>query len=199
MESACRGLRLLFGALCICWCASTSAYTIGLAPTTSTHPLNGQFSVDIVLTGLEAEGQILSTYDFTVGFDPLLLQFTTAHEGGALGGGSFFDFSPDLGSVNLFAFAALSDAELEAQQGDFLTLATLSFRGIGLGTTPLAFSELNALGGAQFLNITTNLLDLPHIVGGALATIVPNAVPEPGTVLLLALVLPLLAVKRRRR
>ena len=48
---------------------------------------------------------------------------------------------------------------------------------------------------------TADLLALQHTVGTASATVVANAVPEPGTLLLLALALPLLAaqVKRRRR
>lgn len=207
MERMCTRLRLLLGALCLGWCASASAYFIGLSPNTSTLSLNSPFSVDIVLTGLQTDGQILSTYDLTLGYDFALLQFVNAQGSGALGGGSLFLLTPGAGFVNLFELSALTDAQLAAQQSDFLTLATLSFRGIGVGTSPLAFSNPFALGGAQFLNPlsgqmeTTDLLALTHSVGAASATVTANAVAEPGTLLLLALALPLLAarVKRRRR
>jgi hypothetical protein len=197
-------LRLILcGALCIFWCATASAYSIGFSPNTSSHPLNGLFSVDVVVSGLETDGQILSVYDLTVGFDLTLLQFVNAQENGALGSGSLFLFTPGAGFVNLFELSALLDAQLAALQGDFFTIATLSFIGIDTGTSPLALN-IFALGGAQFLNPvsgqleTTDLLALPHTVGSATVTIVPNGAPEPGTHLLLALALPLLAARVRR-
>jgi hypothetical protein len=75
MRRRCLRLRCFFGALCLCWCTSAASYFIGLSPAAGTHFIGSGFTVDIVVTGLETAGQILSTYDVTVGFDGSRLQF----------------------------------------------------------------------------------------------------------------------------
>ena len=186
-------VRRLLGVLLICWAGSASAYWIGLSPTPSTQSLGSNFSINLVLSGLKTEGQILSVYDVTVGFDPSILQLFGAQPGGALGAGPLFDVITGANSVNLFSLSFLTDAQLAAFQGDSLTLATLSFTGIGLGTSSLTLLPI-ALGGASSGSVTIDLLAFPHEVGSATVTIV-NGVPEPGTLLLLALALPLLAAR----
>jgi hypothetical protein len=191
--------RRLFVALLIFWAGSANAYWIGLAPATSTHSLGSTFAIDLVLSGLKTDGQIVSVYDLTVGFDPSVIQFFSAQPGNALGAGPLFDIITGMGFVNLFSLSSLLDAELAAFQGDSLTLATLSFVGTGVGTSSLTLLPV-ALGGASFGSVTTDLLALPHEVGSATVTIVASA-PEPSTLLLLALALPLLAARiaRQRR
>lgn len=197
-------LRTLVGALLLWGCSSAQAYVIGLIPSVVPHPSIPQFSVAVVVSGLETEGQILSVYDLTVGFDQSLLQLTNVQEAGALGAESLFQFTPGAGNVNLFELSALSDAQLAAQQGDFLTLATLSFIGIGAGTSPLVFSDPFVLGGAQILNPDTgqleviDLLALPHTIVPASVTIDDNAVPEPAPLLLLALALAFWVARYKR-
>lgn len=204
MTSTWSRLRTLVGALLLWGCASAQAYVIGLTPSVVTDPLIPQFSVDVVVSGLETDGQILSVYDLTVGFDQSLLQLVNAQEAGALGAGSLFLFTPGAGNVNLFEVSALSDAQLAAQQGDSLTLATLWFIGIGAGTSSLVFSDLFVLGGAQILNPGTgqleviDLLALPHTVVPASVTIDANAVPEPAPLPLLALALAFRTVRHKR-
>jgi hypothetical protein len=196
-------VRLFIGALLLAVGCTAHAYWIGLVPVTSTQPLNGIFSVDVVVSGLETDGLILSTYDLNVGFDASFLQFLGATSAGGLGGGSFFSATSGAGFVNLFELSFLDDAALAGAQGDLFTLASISFQGIAPGTTTLAFSNLLALGGAQVLDPgsgllqTQDLLALPHTTGSASVTITANAVPEPGTLLLAALALLLVPLVRR--
>jgi hypothetical protein len=198
MTSTCSRLRLFVAALVFAWCGAANAYWLGLNPSNPTQPLTGVFSVDVVISGLQTEGQILSTYDFTISFDATILQLINATSSGALGSGAF-SFASGLGSVNLFELSFDTDAQLAALQSDFFTVTTLVFTGIGVGTSPLTFTDLFALGGAQFQGQTTDLLRLPFTVGAGSATITPNQVPEPGSLLLVALALPLLAATRVRR
>lgn len=205
MECVLLRLRLVLAALTFAWCGSASAYWIGLAPPTTTVAQNGAFSTAVVISGLQTDGQVLSTYDFTVGFDPAVLQLVDAQSSGALGAGAFFAFSTGIGSVNLFEFSFDSDAQLAAQQGDLFTIATLVFSGIGVGTSPIVFSTLFALGGSQYFDpalgefLTTDLLALPHTVGSATATVTTATVSEPGTLLLLLAAIPLLSLRLNGR
>src|SRR4249919_3227260 len=107
-------LRNLCGALLLAWGASAGAYVIGFAPAAGSHPLGTAFSVDIVISGLQTDGQVVSTYDLTVGFNSAVLQLTGAAQSGALGPGSLFFSTPGAGSVNLFELAAAgtTDAQL---------------------------------------------------------------------------------------
>ena len=198
-------MQLLLGAFFVVWCGSASAYVIGLFPSTGTHPPGAQFSMDVVMQGLETDEQILSTYDLTIGFDSSILQLVGVQQGDALGVGSLFLSTPGAGVVNLFEISALSDEALVEHQGDDLTLARLVFRGIDTGTSLITFSDIFALGGSQLLNPdtgefeTADLLALAHTVGSATTTILPGLVSEPGTFVLLALAASMLAIPRGQR
>lgn len=203
MKRALLQVRLFAGVLLLAIGCSAQAYWIGLVPATSTQPLNGIFSVDLVVSGLASDGLILSTYDINVGFDMSVLHYLGASGAGGLGAGSLFFATPGAGFLNLFELSSLSDAALAAGQGDLVTLASISFQGIAPGTTTIDFSNLLALGGAQVLDpgsgllLTQDLLALPHTTGSASVTITANAVPEPGTLLLAALALGLAPLARR--
>ena len=203
-----KSIRLLLQRLLVCAAllggsGIVGAYSIGLAPGANSVSLGGQLSLDVVVAGLEAEGHVLSTYDFSVAFDTGLLELLGAQSGGALGAGSLFLETPGAGTVNVFELASslVSDADLAALQGDTLTIATLSFLAVGQGAAQLAFSDLFALGGEQLQGQTIDLLALPFTSATASVSITARAVPEPATTLLVAFALLLAAavVKRRRR
>jgi hypothetical protein len=204
MKTAQARVRTLIALLFLAWGGTAGAYWIGLVPASGNYQQGSPFTIDVVITGLATEGQILSTYDFLIAFDPAIVGFTAAQSGGALGAGSLFDATAGVGSVNLFELSVLSDAELAALQGDTLTLASLTFLGLGLGTSTIDFSLFFALGGAQVTDPQTggtqtfDLLSLPFDAAAASATIVPRTVPEPGTAALLALALASLVARTSR-
>lgn len=200
LESAIRAAVAAFLFACS---GAVGAYWIGFAPTPVTVGINTPFSIDIVVTGLATEGELVSAYDFTIGYDLTLLQFLGAQPSGALGAGTVFVATPGSGSVNLFAFSLLPDAALEPLQGDSITLATLSFTGIGIGTSSLVFSDFFAFGGRQVgqpgQTVTADLLALPHTVGQASIETTANAIPEPATLALALLALLALAARPQFR
>lgn len=202
MNRAKRKARVLLAALLfVGWGSASADFGLTFDPTASFIPQNGTFSVDIVITGLATEQLIVSTYDFTVTFDPTILQFVSFSPTNALGGGLSLGPVLGFGEVEVDETSLLSDDDLALLQNvDFLALATLTFTALDVGTSPLSFGTLHALGGAQFLDppngfVTTDLLDLEHTVSGATATV---AIPEPAPLLLLLLALPLLALQIKR-
>jgi hypothetical protein len=174
---------------------SAGAFSIDFVPASASHSLGGAFTVDVVLTGLETEGRVLSGFDIEVAFDPSILQLIAAFEGNALcdqsgsancqgDGNSLFFATPGPDNVELIDLSLLTDAQLAAQQGDELTLATLRLRGISLGSSALTLL-LNSISGATGPAGVDNLLVPPPAVGSAAITITPNGAPEPGSLLLL--------------
>ena len=91
--------------------------------------------------------------------------------------------NPSAGLVDLFELSSELDADLNALQGDSVTLATLAFNaiGTGTGTCNFVFDEFNLVAGREFqpLSLTAGSSSV-QVVG-------TNPVPEPGTWLLLAL------------
>ena len=112
---------------------------------------------------------------------------------------SFFLATPSAGTVNLVGLSFVSDADLMSQQGDPLTLLTLTFIGLAEGTSSLTFGPIHGLAGVIDPDTldASNLLALGATFGSASATIVATAVPEPATVALFAFGLALLAFRRQ--
>ncbi len=178
------------------------AYVIGLQPTSVAPTLGSSFSLDLVVSGLPPE--IVSAYDIDFNYDPTIISYVSSAPSGALGApfDSLFGATSSTGSVNLFEVSLLSDSDLALNQGSSpLTLATLTFRGIGLGSASIDLA-INALGGAQDPNtdLTADLLSLAHTVNGATVRVTPStAVSEPGSFALLALGLFGMSWYRKRR
>lgn len=193
--------------------ATAFALSIDFAPSAITTSVGGTFSVELVVSGLKADGQILSTYDLDVLFDSSHLSFVSAVETNALcdqsvqtncvgQGSSIFSATPGSGQVNLFDLSLASDAQLAAQQGDPLEIVMLTFRATSAGVTSLDLSA-NALGGSIDPNTAsaTDLLALNPSFGGASIDISTVTAPEPSPPALLVpgLVALLLARRVRRR
>lgn len=188
--------RLLAAALLCVSCATANAYLIGLQPGSTAPTFGSSFTLDLVVTGLPP--QIVSTYDIDFNFNPAIVQYVSSASTGVLGA-SIFLGTPSAGSANLFESSFESDSTLASLQGSTLTLATLTFRGIGVGSTPIELA-FHALGGAQDENgLTTDLLQIDHTVTSATARVTPSsAAPEPGTLALLGLGLLCTALRPRR-
>ena len=213
MQTWNRNFRAVFGAVLLAWCAAASAYVVSLLPASGTHQVGAPFALDVVMSGLRTNGEILSTYDLDIVFDSTKLQLTSATESNALcdqladglncqGVSSLFIPSPIAGGVNLFDLSFASDAQLAFQQGNLFTIATLNFLGLLPGVNlPIAFGTIHALGGLTPPGQTTHdLLPIAHTLSPATVTITaPRAVPEPASLLLVGLGLVLLTQQFRRR
>lgn len=163
------------------------ALTISLSPTPQTIYPGGtvNFSLDVADLGAYAEPS-LGAFWLDITFDNSILAFNSVVFGPYLGDpldpsltGVIVDTSFP-GVVNLWEMSFLSDSELDALQPASFSLATLSFTGIGLGSSTLSLENVDlsdALGGT---------IEDPTIQG-ATANVVPEpvAVPEPGTLILL--------------
>lgn len=181
--------------------AAAGAVSIGLDPAAQSVAPGDPVSVDVVFS--ELGGEVISTYDLDVTYDPSVLMATDVLFTTALGDELFFEVlnSSDLsvaGVVDLAQLSLLSDAELFALQGgDTVTVATLAFEAVGAGSSDLAFvfDELNDVKGR-------NGALLPLEVAGASVTVgappSQTPIPEPSGGVLFALGSLLLAPALRR-
>lgn len=187
------------------WCGSASALIIELEP--SANPFVGdQFDINLVASDLPA-GEIVSTFEFGVGFDDAAVSLVGASFSGLLGGAlessSFddwlfctFDPANDAcaatffeGALTVLNFSFLDDDTLATLQAglDRLTLATLTFSADAVGDASfslcpgLAYGDLvcEAKGRNGELLADGQLIDTT-------VSIAAREVPEPGTLLLLA-------------
>ena len=170
---------------------------LDLVPDTATITLPGTTTLDLVLSGLDADAQIVSSYDISLSYDPAVVNALTVTFGDSLGGpaDSFSGFDLSVaGAIGLFEVSFVSDLALAALQGDVVTLASLSFSGVGIGTSSVQFGSVLVTGLADSSGIPTVLT--PDL-GGARIIVEQGAVPEPGSLLLLLLGLSALTVFAR--
>jgi len=162
-----------------------AAISIGFVPAVQTVGLGANVSVDVVVSGLEASeiADVVAAFDLDVAYDPLVVAATGVNFGAALGVLGLevltnFDLATP-GLVDFAALSLLSDADLAALQGDAVTLATLQFSALALGTSPLALISAAPFG-IDVKGAANEILSFESVVGGAI-----HVVPEPSTVLLL--------------
>lgn len=190
--------------------SNSQAVSLGFVPSTQTKNLGDLLSVDVVVSGLNGVGaapQVVSAFDLDVTYNSAILGNASVDFSpleGKLGASLLDDYwsgaSLSDGRIDFWALSFLSDLDLNELQGDSVTLATLNFKAIGLGTSSLTFDALTDPGiDVKGLNATK--LDL--IVTDGSVTVIdgggPSAVPEPGTILLLGGGLAGLAFWRKRK
>ena len=119
------------------------AIALSFEESASTINIGESIEIDLVISGLENNN--LAAFDFNVNFDDSILDFNSYSLGTGLGTGwDISDFSLGyLGAgscnVHLSEFSWLWDFTF---QPDSFTLATLTFTGAGVGTSPLSFSDV---------------------------------------------------------
>ena len=169
-----------------------SAITLSMTPSTQQTTVGGSASVDVVVSGLSAAGEIVSGWDINIGFDPAMLgNASVTFNDAPFGGVDFlgFDNVSTPGDVAAEGLSFLLDADLGLLQGDSLTLFSVSFEGLSDGFSLLSFGadplfERNVVGrNAQSLALTVQ----GACIGVGTGSCAVNPVPAPATIALLGL------------
>jgi Cohesin domain len=186
------------GMLAAAWLAVTAlpsqALTVSLNPTSTAIAVGGAVSVDLVISGLTAAGEIVGAYDLDILFDSSVLDATGATNDGTPWNaptddpGFLFDISTP-GQVYVSLLSFLDDATLGGLQGDSITLATLTFNGAANGSTSVYFGssplfQRNVVG-LDAATLDANFGSTCIAVGSGSC----NTVPEPASFALAALAL----------
>jgi hypothetical protein len=190
------GQGLLVAATAMLASAQAQAYTVSLAPAAQTVTLGAMVAVDVQISGLGATG--LGSYSLDLNFDAAILGFDHADDALNLGFAVGLFATPGVGTVLLTDVSFNDPDALLARQGDAVTLFTLYFNTLGLGTGELGFSAGGALsdvfGGAVAFDTAGGSVTVTD--GGGTG----GEVPSPGTTsLVLAAFLACAAVRRKAR
>lgn len=177
---------------------ATSA-TISLEASSSLINIGETAYLDVVVSNLG--GSYISTFDFDVSYDAAVLAFSGYSLGVGLGDplseaydDSIGDSSPP-GTINIAEVSLLPDFS-SVQDGDTLTLATLSFTGFATGSSTLSLAPYLA-GDEWGAGITFS--DSPLGVTFEVASSGVSPVPEPATMLLFAAGCGILGFRRMSR
>jgi hypothetical protein len=160
---------------------NASSVSLEFNPAAQTITEGGQADVEVWLR--ELNGTVIGAYDIAVTFDPAVLR--SSDNPGTFGTGlgapdnssKIWIFGPSF--IVMSEVSLLSDLSGQHPGSDELLLFTLSFTGIGTGSSPLTFHDV-ILGDENGEGLTSGNL-------GATVTVEPgqHPVPEPATVLLL--------------
>ena len=168
--------------------AAHAAPLLSLTATANPATVGSTVGIDVAIDGIAD----LYAYQFTLAFDPALLQAVGGIEGAflATGGTTFFDAGSIDNGTGTIAFAFDTLLGNVAGVGGSGTLAHFSFNVTGAGSALFALRDV--------LLLDTAFGDLaPSVQGLTLATADPVNVPEPAPAALLLIGLAALALRRR--
>lgn len=176
------------------------AISINLVPSIQTIEVGDSLTLDMAITGLGSNSApSVSTFDFNLGFDASVLDFTSLDFGDPVLGNlvdisgvaqeftdlGIFDavgFSePSQGTVNLFEVSLELPQDLDLSQPDSFILATLDFVALDAGTSDFDLM-VNALGDSFGDPLTLDAIEsLPVLVADASSNPPSESIPEPTT------------------
>lgn len=166
---------------------------IEFTPSDQTVYLGDSVSVDLMISDF-ADTESLGDWDFDLTFGSGILSLSSVDFGSQLG-----DSWPDFtnfggGDLNLNELSFESAFDLESNQNDAFTMATLTFDTIDLGLSELNVAEVWAIGDQN-----GDWLDY-NLASGSIEVIerAVSDVPEPGSIALLALGLMAMGFKNRK-
>lgn len=183
------------------YCPPAKADLLSVTPTTQSAGIGSSVGVEVTISGLGASSApSLGAYDVNILFNPGILQFLDAVIGDPVlgdqldlsGFGSISSVTPGAGTVELFELSLDSIDDLNNLQAPAFVLATLDFKAIGVGTSPVSIS-INALADAYGDALTAGIQNGTVVVSSV------AAVPEPTSLLLLTTVLAWVVSRRRFR
>ncbi|MEM9213735.1 MAG: cohesin domain-containing protein [Cyanobacteria bacterium P01_F01_bin.150] len=171
------------GAMISLGAGRAEAVTFGIQPSSPNLTVGDSLSVDLTVSDLgDLSAPSVSVFDLDIAFDNSILNFDTLTFGNALDLGIGFSFQgvdavSTPGTVSLFEVSFASPL-LDSLQPGSITLATLMFDAVGVGTTSINPTMVllgDAIGGPL----------TPSSVSGASATVLSDAsgvesVPFPG-------------------
>lgn len=185
--------------------ASAGPITLSFSPSAQNIAVGGSTSVDIFADVGPGAGSILANYSLLFTYDRTVVQLNSFSQNLDPFGGAT-DTVADVvdhlnGTVDFAIYSLLTDLELDALQGDNIKLATLSFTGLSIGTSPLHFDFPGVGYGCVGANGDPADCSLPP--GGPLGSITVtggggNVVPEPFSAALVLTALGALALSRRK-
>lgn len=192
--------RLAATALLLALAPGAHAASITLTPSAPAVDTGAAFSLDVDLSGL-GEGEIVSGFDFTIGFDPTLVRFDGAVFGTALGLDPDTDRRVVGGQLELYAVSFETDGVLRTLQASGgLRLARLTFGALAPGLATFTWSP-DPLGvfGAFDPDGNPLAVAIAAVTPATVRINAPTTVPEPGAASLLLLATGALALAVRRR
>lgn len=171
---------------------ASQAATIGFDPDTASGAPADTIMLDLVVSDLG--GEIVSAYDLDILYDDSLLSPLTVTFSSELGIALSDATLLSPGVLDIAAVSLLSDADLMAlQDGNSVTLATLSFQVLAEGESTLDFSfdAFNDVKGAN--NAVLDVVADPAVIN--------PGIPEPSSAMLFAVgaLLVTRSTARRRR
>ncbi len=190
--------------LCLLLPSLASATLLNFVPSNADIDLGDSIAVDIVAT--PEAGELIGAFDFIVNFDPAILAFDTLTFGPSLNDDDLFctllgcrGFSSAGGQVSLFEASLVFPLTTLQDGASPITLATLVFDAIGVGTSDLTFTG-NVLGQAAPFNLLGDDFGIPLAVfePGTGRITVAQPVAEPPVLLLMVAGLLALAARRRQ-
>jgi len=170
-----------------------SAHTLTLSPASTTVIAGAGFSLQVLASDLdgEAPGDIVSSFDLDVGFDPSVVSAISVNFNTAYFDPLFSGFDVGFGTIDLFGLSIHSDDALRALQGDgpSLLLASISFKAVAPGTSLLALSTQELTGGLDGQGNATLEQGVDDIDAQVVVIESGNQIPTPGTVSLIGIAL----------
>lgn len=169
--------------------ASAAAATISLAPASPSIQAGQTINLNINIAGASD----LSAWQFDIGFDPTVLQAVSTTEGTFLSsiGPTFFDPGTidNIGGTVTFVLDTLFSSGASGSG----TLASITFQGAGVGTSPVNILNVTLLD-----STLTEISPTSITISSGSVQVTPSTAPEPGSLVLIASALSAAFIAKRR-